>query len=354
MLTLVLARQVWTATTGWLRPLGILTVAALLLPTASENHTWGFQSQFHFSLLFLFLAAPLFDSNRPVSARAAALAAVLIGVVSFSTSVIYTAAVTAGLAAKWLTQSMQRRSFKRDTFSALAVIVLASAVVTWLVHFVPVPGHPPMTMPWQPHYWQYLPSLVMWGVGIKARAPDIVRALALIVCLTPAVLLVALRRTKLSPEEYWYLTLLAALMGGLAVVAAGRAGMGVGSANAGRYSELAMPIFPLAFVLWARVLSLAAHPWLERAAAAAAALVVTVVLVQTVRADFSVYRAMKEERCKALACIEDLLDQGDAAPMVACPGVYPVPVNDRLERAKSLGISFTQKRQAHACVSLTH
>lgn len=325
---------------AWLVRRGLPPLAAgafgllLLSPIAFQNHAWGFQSQVHLALLTLVLgAAGLFAPTG--RARAGGALALIVGAYSFSAGVPYAlAAVSAfvlqrGEVARARLQAGDAAGAGRARLdAALVAAPCVLALGLWTIGWER--GDLGPTWPWTARWWDVWLNLVSLGFGFQARSAALGLACLLVVALPPALLV---RRDPACPRAWELAALTGALLLGLAAIAVARGGWGPDYAKTSRYAELALPLAPLAALGWWRLLG--ARP---RARAASVALVGALACLGLAD-DWSLAGYRRVERHKRAALARIAAHRGGR---LRCPDVYPGWLQERLEAARALQLSFTR------------
>lgn len=337
---LLVALGAWLARGGL--PLVVVCAFGLLLlsPIAAQNHAWGFQSQVHLPLLGLVLAATgLFSragSRAGVAARASGLCALVIGAFCFASGVVYGVtlllvfALHRALVAGHLPEA-ERRPARLETAGLL--FVGTGALALWSIGW-PGSGLTP-TWPTSWRFWDVLLNLVSLGFGFKTRSAAL-GALCLALVLAPlAGLASRARRDDPRDPRVWELAAVTgALLAGLAGVALSRGIWGPSYAKTSRYAELALPLVPVAALCWWRLLE--ARPRARAAAVALAWALPAVGLADDWTRD--TYRAIEASKREAVVVIAA---RRPGEPL-RCLRVYGGDLEERVEAARRLGVSFTR------------
>jgi len=128
-----------------------------LTPLNWENHGWGFQTQWHFNLIFMTLGTILLFHPRPSTLKAMLGAASLIlGIASFSGGVVPAVLIALAYAVHRTWQMRRTGWARRDAAGALAVLlVVLGAATWWLAEFEEPSYHPPLTWPTDGMFWAH-------------------------------------------------------------------------------------------------------------------------------------------------------------------------------------------------------
>ncbi|MFA6030408.1 MAG: hypothetical protein WC969_11180 [Elusimicrobiota bacterium] len=191
------------------------------------------------------------------------------------------------------------------------------------------------TSPLRGDFWVFFLSLCAQGFGAPAPAP-LLGALGLALVLAP---LVVERRRALDDESVLLWAAALGALGTLAAVALGRTWMGVERLAHSHYMEFALLLPLLGAAAWARALR-------ERPQARLAVLAAFWLFCAGASFkgwDFSPYASIRASREEGLRCIEEYYAKGGSA---LCPTLQPLPLAERLERAKALRLPFYRRIEA--------
>ncbi|QRK05647.1 hypothetical protein JQX13_36675 [Archangium violaceum] len=322
-------------------PLVALLAFMLFLetPLNYENHVWGFQFQFHFSLLMLCLGILMLFDEQQRSGRLLSGALILVvGAYSFSsgiTSGIATMGVFMGFKALRAFRAEDASTKRRELLQlGLASLIAIAGICAAALGQKRLDVHPEFTLPHQSRFWVYLTNLVGLGFGFEQRSV-LVGALCLLAVVVPSVWLLLRSRLRLSTMQWMLVAMLAAVAGALVTITIGRAGFGVSSAKSSRYTEIAFLLVPLAAAVWWSVL----EPW-TKARKVALVVLWTGCLIGSAN-DFSLkyYQSLHKDRLEGVACARQYYaNAGDGN----CGRLYPGPLAERLDRARQLKLSFVE------------
>jgi hypothetical protein len=316
---------------------------------ASENHLWGFQSQFHVSLLGLMISVMLiFSRNLGWWRLGGGILMLLFSLFSFSAALAGSAVIVGAFVGyRLLVWSDDRtRSLARELcMVSITVLVWLLAVKFYLRDHAR--SGPAMVLPNELIFWDYYINLLSLGFGFTRVAAIQSIVCAALVCGTAGVftLCVLRKRTRveLSDGFVQLLVLLLTTLAALASIALGRAGYGVGMAKSSRYAEIAALVVPCTAALW-----VGTSRYFKRAGLLISAVIV-VIAAFGLRNNFrfmSDYPVIKRERQAGLRCVGETLLGGDVHGN--CPGLYPAPIGDRIRFAESLGVSFIERAKRRA------
>lgn len=322
----------------------------LLSPIDWENHFWGFQMQFHFSLLF-FLATVYFWYDERQRWKDILLGSTMgvLAIYSLSSGLISTfVGLLLFILYKLLRfQSASDREIRKRELQQLFLVVglVGGAMALWFVDYHPVARHPSHTMPYTKLFWVYFVNIVGLGFGldVKEFLPNF---FFLLTVLTPIIWGIGRERGRLPNSSWAVYTAVAGILASLSVITIGRASFGVAQAKGSRYSEIAMMLIPLTVLVWALLLK-------ERKTVRAGVLLSLWLLCFLTFQDnwyqFSQYEAAAKQRTRGVLCIERYYaGQGDGN----CPSLYPAPIAAKLNEAKRLHLSFYQSIQRYVPINV--
>lgn len=297
-----------------------LSFAPLLSPLLSENHEWAFQSQFHFFIIFGLLALIFFLKERPKLALLFCFASM----VSFSAGVIFCTVIVVSRGVLW---SMDRH-YKRAgwiflwlaVFLDLSSIGYANEVKPW-----------PRVFPGDLRFWEYFFSSVALGLGITGKQffLSLLAATAVGSCLLLNFL--KFRRGEIKPEIYSIdCAYVLSVLGALAAIAVGRAGLGGDTSKASRYAEIALLLTPWTVLSLSRLKN-------PRWSYAAVAILFFVHAPQF--KFYRVYAKSNASRLEGLRCVGEYYKNPEAHSGL-CPTIYPAVAKDRFDRARENSLHF--------------
>jgi hypothetical protein len=322
-------------------PLVALLAFLLFLetPLNYENLVWGFQFQFHFSLLMLCLGIlMLFDEQQRSGRLTSGALLLVVGAYSFSSGItagIAAMGVFVGFKALRVFRAQEASTKRRELFQlGLAGLIAFAGICAAALGQKRLELHPEFTLPHQSRFWTYLVNLVGLGFGFEQRSV-LVGTICLLAVAVPLAWLLFRSRLRLSSTQWMLVAMLAAVGGALATITIGRAGFGLIGAKSSRYTEIAFLLVPLTVAVWWIVL----EPW-KNARRRALVVLWAGCLIGSAN-DFSLhyYRKFRQERLEGVACARQYYSNtGDGN----CGRLYPGPLADRLERARQLKLSFAE------------
>ena len=330
----------------------------LLTPLDWENHSWGFQNQWHFHLITMTLGVILLFHPRPTTLKTAlGTGSLILDVASFAGGVV--PPVTIALAfAIYRTWQMSRGGFeRRDVMQTLAVLLVVSSVAAWwYAEFEKPPHNPPLVWPTDREFWaHYLNGLSLaFGNGshpIRGRA-----SLGLLGIFYGFVWIVPLiwqtfRRESGARDATLVIrvVLVGATLVGFAIVSMGRGFWGVGLPS--RYYEMVLPLVPVTALSWAAI------PRRRMRNLVLVGLWVLILCIDGPNWNDTMYEAHRNDLREAEACIrayyarreQDLqaaMGRSDAHRAVwgraKCLTTDPNDIGRSLDRARELGVMFTR------------
>lgn len=308
---------------------------------AAENHVWGFQSQFHITLLGLMVSVSLLFC-REISWRrvGVGLSVLLLSIYSFSAGLAGSAAlVVAFVGYRALLWRDDRATTLARECALIGVVVCIWAVAVYVYLRDHGRNGPALMLPNDLSFWDFFAQVISLGFGFSR-----VVSLPGIVCFTLVVgtvlhfcWLMVRRRASFEYSDGFVRLLILALvvLAALASISAGRARMGLGLAKSSRYAEIASILVPCVVSLWFGGASV------KRRVSLAMAIVLMTLSAYGMRNNFrfvSDYPAVMKQREAGLRCVRRTLERRHDHGV--CPGLYPMPIEDRILYAESRGASF--------------
>lgn len=318
-------------------PFGLAFLPFVLSPINWENHLWGFQSQFHFFLLFTLAAAVLlFAEKQSWTSALAGSTLCVCAAYSFSSGVIATLVLVAVFGAFKLLRALKvdppaRRAEWMQLGTALLIVGAADGL--WLATFKRVEGHAPMALPNTTAFWKHYFNALALGFG-ATQLSSAIGILFVALLMIPGVLLLARFRKQLAAQHgLWMLMALSlALLAAVATISLGRGNFGAAQAKSSRYAEYGLALLPLMGV----ALAWAAG---QRRALVGVVAVVWLIVFGSFWKEWTVadYQAKSAALTEGLRCVK-------AAPMgqkpVVCSQVFPWDISEPLAGARAIDASF--------------
>lgn len=321
----------------------------LLSPINWENHFWGFQMQFHFSLLF-FLAAIYFwyDERQQWADILLGSVMAVLAIYSISSGLISS---LVGLLVFTLfkllrLRSASNKSIRKRELQQLFVVVglVGVAMALWFVDYHSVARHPPHTMLYTKLFWVHFVNIIGLGFGVDV-VEFLPNFLCLLIVLAPIISAIWLNRGRLSNSSWAIYTAVAGILAALAVITIGRANFGVVQAKGSRYSEIGMMLIPLSVLAWSSFLG--ARKKL-RAGILVCLWLFCFLTFHNNWFDLDRYEAAAKQRSRGLLCIEIYYaGKGDGN----CPSLYPAPIAGKLDEAQKLNLSFYRDIQPSIAIN---
>lgn len=306
----------------------LLCFTVFLLTTVNwENHFWGFQSQFHFSILFLLLGVWfLFKENQDWRDLLLGVFFVFLLVYSLSAGLVESVALTAVYVCFKLFRIVHARETRSREIGQLVVVCLfiGAAIGSYFVGYVKPEHHPLYTLPYEKRFWVYFLNLLSGGFGYKI-ANILPGSLIFLFAFIPLGAEVYKRRGNLTRHCWIIVALLLSIFAALVSIVMGRAAFGTGHSKASRYAELVIVLIPLSVAMWS--IFLEENFRVRR-------YLLGVFWVFCFGSFFSywnfwkVYRATAHDRLAGVECIKNYFANGGEAN---CLTIYPHPIKDRLE-----------------------
>ncbi len=319
-------------------PVLLLSCVFLLSTRVSENHAWGFQSAFHFVLLFgIATCSLLFKENLTVPAIASASFFAILAMYSFSSGAAMIMAIT--LLFSFFVFFRQVR-LNKGRFEVVLLLGFLGVVglATWLYFttgHLAIAGHPKYSFPHELIFWHYFLHLIANGFGVIGDS--LVPGMIFLSISVLPILALALKQllSKKLYLPFWILVGLYVLVFSiLGTITIGRAGFGYFQARASRYVEFSDLLIPLTICSWFCLLSF--NKWIQ-SSVLTALFVVFFYCYQTSWDFDATYRQIAEKRKVGIDCLEQALIANEAA---MCPELYPGDLRGRFEIARQLHIAF--------------
>jgi hypothetical protein len=301
-----------------------------------ENHSWGFQSQFHFTILFFVLACGvLFDERRSLIQLTAGSILLAFSMFSFSSGIPSSLAISGVFAMSMVCRAASAPSQSKTLFfkTGWVVFLIGAAVLFWFHGFQRPGGHPSLILPNQLQFWAVMLNMISLGFGFETQSTAL-GAFCLAVVMAPIAAWFWRDRARLTSSHWMLLGVFGGLFVAVLTITIGRAGFGAGAAKTSRYSEFPIFLIPLAVMSWWNLLADA--PSLRTRIIAALWAFCFVGFADDWNGK-TAYSFDFDKRMAGIGCVTEYYLHGGAAD---CPTIYPHPIPNRLEEAKRLNISF--------------
>lgn len=331
-------------------PIIALALMYCLSPRANENHLWGYQTQWHFMLLFSFLGAYLWFSapQQVQNWRNLLLGSFCLVLAEYSLS--GGLAVAATLVLVFTVFKLRRAagnslSRKREWVQwAGAALPVLLGVGLHFATIVPDPNAIAKTFPFKPEFWAHFLTLV--GSGDCQRFSPLVNelvggvVLALIVAAWVYLVRTRLVRKRTVPSELWVLAAITfGLLGALFSISIGRAALGSEQGLESRYTEFTMMLVPLTLAVWWWVLD--PKPIVRGGAFVVAGLVLAICFCSSFWY-FQAYSLNYGIRNESLGILRNAYVSGQPFYTPLYPKALPP---ERLQEAKKMQLSFIKRLQ---------
>lgn len=314
-----------------------------------ENHTWGFQSQFHFTLLALFCAVILMISPRPSWLRIFfGLFAMVLAMFSFSAGLSGSVMVIGTFVIHRWFMIQGRAGFDVRREIGLIIFVIATwaaAVAYYLTDYLPT-THAPPVFPYQFRFWEHFSNLLALGFGytwVDSRVAILCATLVLApVILCTVTICRRSTRQAFAPESYRLLSVYLVVLTALAAISIGRGGFDLINSKASRYAEFASLLIPCALTLWLVNNSSSSPAPVQVKRWFLILTILTTGMGLCRHWDLAAkYQKIADQRKVGRDCaLATLAGQANGF----CPSIYPDIISDRLKIAKDLGVSFTRPK----------
>lgn len=309
----------------------LLCFTVFLFTTVNwENHFWGFQTQFHFSLLFLFLSVWfLFKENQTWSNLIAGVFFTFLLVYSLSGGLVESIALV-GIFVLYKALRINKSGNKKLELFQLVVVagLICIIISSYFIGYVKPINHPPYTFPYEKKFWVYFLNLLSGGFGYKV-ANILPGSLIFLFTLIPVIGNVYKKRGELENQTWILITLTLCIYASLVSIVIGRAQFGTGHSKAPRYAEVIFMLIPLSIALWSIFLEY--NVKFRR-------YLLTVFWLFCFGSFFSywnfwkLYRNEGNQRLQGIECIKNYYTNGGDGN---CQTIYPHPIPERLEFNKN-------------------
>jgi hypothetical protein len=323
---------------GWI----ILIFAVFLLTLRNiESHFMGWQTSYHCSLLFFFLGIWfLFDEKQSWLKILVGVFFSWLAIYSLLGGLIESAVALFGYSLFKFFRIRDNDKRRREILQLLFVwLAIGGAIGLYFVDYVKPGYHPQYTLPFEPKFWAYFLNLLSGGFGYISL--NLLPGFLIFIFLIVPIIGVILKRGRSVPPNAWIIIVsILAVAACLASISMGRAGFGAEQAKASRYSELVTVLIPLSVGMWAVFLD--NRERLRNFVLLAFWLFCFVGFFKFWNFPKG-YRLFAEDRRLGFQCVKDYYHRGNDGN---CPTIYPAPIADRLELAKTLKLSFSEEATA--------
>ena len=218
---------------------------------AFENHSWGFQSQFHFFILFFFLA--LYFLFEQAQSNRALFLGVTMGILSMISFSAGAACIAAALVVFGIFKLVRCKAFPKKTeLTQLAVVgsVLTGALIFWSEKQDKVGSMSDyLVLPHRLQFWQFFLRFPSFGFGFLESTSLWLGIGCSAIAVVP--MLICFFKKDLRQDSGFWMAAAGALgaFGALAGVSIGRA-YWMEPGKPFRYAEIATLIIPFSAMLW--------------------------------------------------------------------------------------------------------
>ncbi len=321
----------------------------MLSPINWENHFWGFQMQFHFSLLFLIATIYFwYEEEQRWSGMFLGSAMAILSIYSMSSGLIssFVCLFIFGLFKLLRARSASPPQDRKRELQQLLVVVglVGMAMALWFVDYRAVATHPSLALPYTPLFWSYFANIIGLGFGLDGLAflPNL---FCLAIVLAPIAWMVWQRKGRLPNSSWAVYAAVACIVAALSVITMGRANFGPEQAKASRYSEIGMMLIPLTVLAYSIALQ---NRDRLRALFLMAFWVFCFFTFENNWREFSQYEVAAKQRTRGILCIEKYYARKEDA---VCPSLYPEPIGRKLDEAQKLNLSFYRNMQQYVVLS---
>lgn len=317
----------------------------MLSPRMLQNHSWGFQSQWHFMAIFLLWAVHFLfavrDGKQTVRDLALGITCAAGCAYSLSTGVLAIAAVTVVFAAfKILRAKADSENGVRElTNLVVCGFLLVAILAGYLLIVRAQEGTPLYTSPVRPEFWSFFFALQGAPMSLPL-SPEIFVYLGggiFAYSLVPWTWKIASRAPQ-NDNNFWRLAAISlAFLGIFTSIAMGRARLGLTYAGAPRYCEFTMMIIPITFAtMW----GMAGSKRMARWAVGVISAVIFVPAFWYSLQYFAVYSWWHDKRLEGMKSLRIAYETHSDAVTTLYPS--PIPVA-KLDEARALHLSFVDE-----------
>jgi len=317
-----------------------LFLVFLMSPIAYEDHAASFQSQFHFVLIFAFLALYFAFKNTPsIKSTLAFTLFIILAVSSLSAGIVLgvtflllrTIYFSAGISAGRIT----RKAGLQAILISWALII--PAIMLWFYNFKKPEWNAPWLPPSDPKFWDVFFNMLSFGFGFEFESA-FWGIVCLIITLTPLALIMT-QKEKRWLASTWQV--MAAILGILAIIALIGIGRGnlIGIAKTSRYAIFSFLLIPCSALAW----WLALEGSIKRYVAIALLWLFCTVTYWN-NWSYGIYRDLRQSDLLTLECVEQYA-KGNGNGL--CNETHVRPIGNYFDNAKKLDISFTRQFRAY-------
>jgi hypothetical protein len=223
----------------------------LLSPLAAENHTWAFQSQIHFALLF-FVLMLMSMAQESITLRETGLFILLaaLSINSFAAGVVFAIVClmmrNIKLSRAIVTGSTSARNGLINIVTS--TLLVAAVIAFWFQGYQKSDMMPVRVWLNEAAFWSYFFNLLSLGFGMVTRNP-LPGSCCLVFTLLPVALLLSSQRTRWQTPVLCTSTAIIGVLAVLMSITIGRAGM-IGNILPSRYAEIGFILIPFVALAW--------------------------------------------------------------------------------------------------------
>lgn len=325
---------------SWLYPILFISQISSL---SHENLLWGYQSQFHVTLIGLLVGSYFLIHERITWLRLfAGVFFLVISMYSFSSGLPGSFVI---LVAFFFYRLIKWKDNRQKTFLQETAMMLIAGLLWYLAAKFYLSdykgGAIKLTYPNDGVFWEHFANLISLGFGFteagKLEAYSCLFLVLAPISTTAWQLLQSQTRKNLDAGTILIFVISLWVLASLATISIGRASIGLYNAKSSRYAEMSSVLVACTLYFWARTAPN------HRRFFSLKFLFPLFFLFFGLKDDFrftTTYLPIASERQKSLRCIKDTLDgknQGD------CPSAYPGNIKDRILYGQRLGLSFIEK-----------
>lgn len=314
-----------------------LFMVFMLSPITFENHTWGFQSQFHIVLLLTVTGLLLLHHDTIRLPRMALLSLVTVMAInSFSAGVPMAVVMLLCYSGYFAKKMIAGDVASAELLPAVAVgwLTISGGLFIWFYGYLHRPKAVGVTLPAIAVCRDYFLNLVSAGFGYSTQSPAI-GIICLCSVLLPVLLLLLREETRWRSGSWVILTAVFGVLAALAAISLGRSHLGPETAKSSRYVELSFMLLPYAAMAWWLALRTRAQRW-----GVLSMFWLLCFIGYADNWDFGVYEDEYYKRLRSLDCISSYA-RGDNDGN--CPETLTGPIDMVYANARRLNVNFIRK-----------
>lgn len=303
----------------------------LLSPIASENHSWAYESQIHFALIFSTISLCYCFDNDSSTKFMWFIMFTIFAMYSFASGVVYAIVCIIFRTIyflRYMSNSDNRQKY--INYTIVSTLIVIGSIVFWFIGYIVPQWVPERSFPNKLVFWDFFLNLIGFGFGFTEYniVPGIV---GILVGIVPLIILFLNKETRWSAPTWIISVAIISILAEVASISIGRAPLGTSKTS--RYVEFAFMLIPFAALAW----------WLALRSIALKGLFISILwMICSIgyydNWSWRIYSSLCDMDVNGLWCVGDyykgfsdgVCQDGFTAPKI-------------LDRAKQLNISFTRR-----------